>query len=364
MTGARSDAGTDANVDVIVVGAGLSGLTATTELVRGGWTVRCLEARSRVGGRALSVHGWVDLGATWFWNGEPTVDALLRDLGIARYDQPSAGDAVVQQADGSPMRVHGNPLDPPAYRIAGGVQRLARTLADRLPPGTVELATAVEAVQFTPDGAVTVHAGGRRYRAQAVVLAIPPALVVESITFTPALPPALSRIAASVPTWMGDTVKAVARFDTAFWREHGLAGSAISYAGPFGEFHDHAGPEGQPALFGFAPAAAFATASQHEVAAAFAAQLRSIWSGPPPIGLDVMDWRREAFTSPERPPPRSGLAYYGHPSLRASYADGRLLLCSTETAEAHAGHLEGALVAGRQAARAVGQRLDVAVRSS
>ena len=39
-----------------------------------------------------------------------------------------------------------------------------------------------------------------------------------------------------------------------FWRERGLAGSAISHAGPMRELHDMSGPDGAPpALFGFVP---------------------------------------------------------------------------------------------------------------
>eukprot|EP00434_Breviolum_minutum_P046455 symbB.v1.2.042037.t1/scaffold8456.1/size6268/1 len=42
--------------DVVVVGAGISGLVCARDLLRQGFTVRVLEASDRVGGRTYSVN--------------------------------------------------------------------------------------------------------------------------------------------------------------------------------------------------------------------------------------------------------------------------------------------------------------------
>ena len=97
----------------------------------------------------------------------------------------------------------------------------------------------VRSVAFEADGSVLVATDAEEFAASAVVLAVPPALAVETIALSPALPPALVQAAQAVHTWMSDTVKMIARFEAPFWREAGLAGAALSHVGPFCEFHGH-----------------------------------------------------------------------------------------------------------------------------
>jgi monoamine oxidase len=72
--------------DVAVVGAGFAGLAAALELSRRGASVVVLEARSRVGGRALDIPlgagRVVGLGATWVHPAHERVLALARAAGV------------------------------------------------------------------------------------------------------------------------------------------------------------------------------------------------------------------------------------------------------------------------------------------
>jgi len=341
-------------VDVVVVGAGIAGLSAARRLLAAGHAVAVREARDRVGGRLMSVSGdtgVVDLGATWFWPDEPHVQALVDQLGIGTFEQSLAGDAMYEADARGPQRLSGNPIDVRSRRFAQGAQALSQRVAEQLQPGTLRLADPVTSVDVREDR-VLVHGAGGTVAASHVVLAVPPALAIERIAFAPALPERVRIVAANTAVWMGAITKAVAVYDGAFWRDAGLAGAAVSHLGPFRELHDHSGPGASPAaIFGFAGSDQFAGATIPQVAAALTEQLTRL-IGPPaadPRQVHVVDWSRERWTSPTNPSAHASTTTYSHPQLQDPVL-GRLHWASTETAPACAGHIEGAIRAGTHCA--------------
>ena len=85
-------------VDVVVVGAGLSGLICARELRRQGLRVQLLEARDRWGGR---MHGHtsgsglrVDLGGQWVGATHHRLIGLLEEFGLARYPTYDDGEGL------------------------------------------------------------------------------------------------------------------------------------------------------------------------------------------------------------------------------------------------------------------------------
>ncbi|AGT04234.1 putative oxidoreductase [Corynebacterium glutamicum MB001] len=176
--------------DVVVVGAGISGLIATQLLDRAGLNIKCFEACSRVGGRAVSVQQsdlFLDLGATWFWLNEPLVQQLVNNLGLGTFPQAIEGDALFETLVDAPSRLRGNPIDAASGRFQAGASSLALGLAAQLKPGVLELGDPVHSLS-EEDGEIVVKSSKQIVRAKHVIIAVPPALAAELIGFTLDLP--------------------------------------------------------------------------------------------------------------------------------------------------------------------------------
>ena len=96
--------------DVVVVGAGLSGLQAALTFHREGLSYLVLEARDRLGGRTWTSRSSTgsakaELGAAWINDtNQSHMWELAQDLGLHTYVQNTKGDVVVQDFEGKLLK--------------------------------------------------------------------------------------------------------------------------------------------------------------------------------------------------------------------------------------------------------------------
>jgi monoamine oxidase len=129
----------DRSVDVVVVGAGLCGLTAARKLQQAGRSVHVIESDARVGGRvwtgAASDGTPLNYGATFIGPGQDKIAALAAELGVGTYKTWNTGDNVLY-FDGRRQTYTGAipPLDPVTLLDAQRLQAKLDQMAQEVDP--------------------------------------------------------------------------------------------------------------------------------------------------------------------------------------------------------------------------------------
>lgn len=321
-----------------------------------------LEARNRVGGRILCPehHGFFpDLGPSWYWPDiHPRMAHLVQHLGLEGYPQFEDGFGRMQGPDGRVQTVRGYVSQPRSWRLRGGMQALVAGLCREIPETIVRCDHPVCRIEKTPAG-LRVDVGeleqvpAAQFRAETVILALPPRLAAATIWFEPELPDPLAQAMLKTGTWMAGQAKFFALYETPFWRRKGFSGEAFSQRGPLGEIHDGSADAGAPyGLTGFVGLPAVRRKPKQGIMDAIVSQLGALFDAPGirPTAFYYRDWAQERFTAtPYDLPPMTRHPVYAPPAGRTAFWDGTVRFAGTETADPHGGYLEGALIAAERA---------------
>ncbi|MGC1442635.1 MAG: FAD-dependent oxidoreductase, partial [Burkholderiaceae bacterium] len=303
-----------------------------------------------------------DLGPTWVWpDYQPVAARWLADLQIPTYPQFSSGQLVFDHGPAQPPTRHDVPAQEGSMCIVGGPQSLINRLVDDLPDQLLHLNSPVTSVTFHDDSVlvnVQTAQGDHQLSCHQLVVAIPPRIAQERITWVPSLAEPLRSALSQTPTWMSAHAKAVALFEHPYWRDCGLSGRLASHCGPIAEGHDHCGPQGHPAaIFGFIGWPAIERrARADELKQKIHEQLIRCFgaSSPAPLAIHIQDWATESRVT-------TGSDIDGqmsHPAirpdiLRHSHQNHRLWFAGAETASLSPGLIEGALDSAQRIARSL-----------
>ncbi|XP_006825223.1 amine oxidase [flavin-containing]-like [Saccoglossus kowalevskii] len=448
--------------DVIVIGAGLSGLSAAWLLHKENVDVVVLEARDRVGGRTYTIHnsdvGYCDLGGSYAGPTQNRLFRIAKEVDVDNYILPDKDQSVwLENGKAIPFKVTGYfpffwnpfiytdfnylmrewdrmgemiPKDAPwdckyakewdnktmqqwideniwtktvrelarqqvninvcaepeevsmlwflwyvvqcggflrissntnggqERKFHGGTQQISIKISERIGSERVKLNSAVARIQQNEIGVMVTTLDGDTYKADHVIISIPPPLTAH-ITYDPPLPPLRLQHAQRIP--MGSAMKCIAYYKTPFWTKKNLTGSiiAVDQKCPFVHVINDTKPDGSfPAVVTFVvgnKAREFIVKTTEERKRLVCEYLAIAYDNEEalhPVHYLEKSWMTEPYSGGCYTAiiPPGQLTKYGK-IIREPV--GRLYFAGTETATEWSGYMDGAIQAGERASRQV-----------
>jgi len=344
---------------IIILGAGLSGLTTAYQLKKAGIQSIILEARDRVGGRIFSINNNsiapLEMGATWLGKKHTSLNNLLKELNLESYKQVMGDHAIYEPFSLSPPQLVVLPKSSDeSYKVKGGSANIISTLVNQLDDNQIQLNQIVQSIHFE-NSLFSLKTNQATFEADFVISTLPPNLLINSIEITPSLPSEIIEASNQTHTWMGDSIKIGLVFKTPFWKEKGSSGTIVSNVGPIPEMYDHSDDEaGFYSLIGFF-SGNFFSLKKEERKQMILKQLRKYYKEKVDELIDYQEviWRDEAFTFTPHSSHVLPHQNNGNPIFESSFFEGKFIISGSETARNFPGYMDGAVESGVRASQQI-----------
>jgi monoamine oxidase len=339
-------------VEHLIIGGGISGCVMARHLAKRQLDFKLIEAQPALGGRIQSTEQNLDLGPTWFWPHQRSVNALLAELNLDFFEQYTQGDLVYQAGPNSPTQREPSQQAMLSNRVSGGMGAVITALQSTLPQNRILLNTPVKHITKQDNIWQVQLTNGNELSCRHLWLAMPPRkiaplfLAADHCVLSEAL---VSHLQAQ-QTWMSAQAKFIAVYEKAFWRDAGLSGQGFSRVGPMVEINDASGADNASpaALFGFigVPAINRQSIDEQTMINACVAQLGKLYGEAAllPTSTHYVDWASNGFISSAADITEpSQHAHFNHAKFKTELNNLNLGLIGSEFSQTEPGYIAGAI---------------------
>lgn len=345
---------------VLIIGAGLSGLTSAFALKDSEYEGEILEARPRLGGRIFTKEVnscQLELGATWFGPQHTSLMALINQLEIPFKTQENGSEAIYDfRPKGNLERFQIPNQRSSTFKFKSGSSSLINTLFQKQ-TGKVHFNEIVKSISYSDT--FTVETEQNQFEADYLILTIPLQLIADTIEFEPGLPQSFQNLLSNTHTWMSDSIKFSVAFNSDFWKNDRYIGTLMSPQQIVQEMYDHSDKDReQNALVGFLNAG-YSELSEENRKERLSNQLRDTFNQK---AFDIkayadVNWRNEAFTIHKQAKALIPHQNNGNPKLREGLFENCLYFSASETAGQTPGYMDGAVHRGMEVAELLLKKL-------
>jgi monoamine oxidase len=335
--------------NIIILGAGLTGLSLSFFLKKRGINTHIIEARNRVGGRIDTIKGKqnspMEMGATWLGKKHKYLNAFLEELGIGIFQQYIHGTTFFETMSFTPPQKFEVPAsDDPSFRIQGGTSQLISKLVNEIGIENISLNQPISKIKKT-EKLISIFSNEKTFEADLVISTIPAKLFVQTIECSPSLPSEAISVFENTQIWMEGSVKFAVEYAAPFWKEKGLSGAVFSQSSLIPEMYDHTNfKENKFALKGFLNGS-IAEYPREEREQKVIATLKKFFGEDAEKHIGYFDriWEKEKYTF--SPTTNFLPSHYnnGHPIYQNSFWGNSFFMAGTETSPNYGGYMEGAI---------------------